>query len=101
MQAKSSLYFLSCEDAGKSGDSVEHSDSWRQLKTKAVDGLRAMFEKGVGYAKGHAWLCETVSHSSGTESRPPGPDKVFWEMSRMHRHTAPGSRLQAPGPRQM
>lgn len=28
----------------------------------------------------------------------PGPAMVFWVMSRMHRRTAPGSRLQAPGP---
>lgn len=62
--------------------------------TKAEDDLKEMLEKGVSYAKGHAWLCKTVGHSSGAESRSPSPAAVFWEMSSMHRHTAPGSRLQ-------
>ncbi|KAJ4945790.1 hypothetical protein JOQ06_023468 [Pogonophryne albipinna] len=38
---------------------------------------------------------QAVLHSrSRRESRSPGPATVFWVKSRMHRHIAPGSRLQ-------
>ncbi|KAK1903631.1 Vacuolar transporter chaperone 2 [Dissostichus eleginoides] len=38
---------------------------------------------------------QAVLHSrSQSESRSPGPATVFWVKSRMHRHIAPGSRLQ-------
>lgn len=67
-----------------------------------VDGLvdltLVLKKKGVSDANGHARQCETVSHSSGPVGWSIGPAAVFWDMSRMHRHTAPGSRFRAPGP---
>ena len=59
-------------------------------------GLRAVQEKGVSYAKGHAWLCETVGHSSA--AREPVPGSRCSLLGDVQDAPAHGSRFQAPGP---